>query len=164
MLITEIDKHIADAMKERITLKEEGKDLTQNATMLEALKSIKAELVKEHHNNPGMTEVDEAKLILKMADQRRESMNIYMNNGRGDLAEKEHMELTTIIKFAPTIPSEDEVREFTEASVSAYIVTKEQGYKLSMRDMKPIMDIVKGKYPMADGKVISSEVKKIIGG
>lgn len=38
----------------------------------------------------------------------------------------------------------------------------DEGYKLSMRDMKPILTIVQEKYPNANGKLVSSTIVNII--
>lgn len=166
MLINEIDNYIKEATKERIKLVSEGnaEKLKDIEATLDIYRVIKGELSRLKNKKPDMTEVDEAGLILNMVNTHKENIAIYTGAGRTEMADKEARELAALAKFEPEVPSDDELREFTAASISAYLIAKEPGYKLSMRDMKPIMEIVKTRYAMADGKVISEEVRKVIGG
>lgn len=142
MLIDTIDRQIAITMK------------TDKETC-EVLKLIKCELVKAQKSGVTLTEVEEAKILLKMVSQRKEALKIYTEAGRTDLAEKEACELGVLMSYAPEELSDEELSEYTLACLAAYKVTKPDGYKLSMRDMKPLMDIVHDRYPTASGKVIS---------
>lgn len=54
------------------------------------------------------------------------------------------------------------LKNFTSSAITAYKLTKEEGYVISMRDMKPIMEIVKAEYPMANGKVVSKVMNNYI--
>ena len=49
-------------------------------------------------------------VLLKMAKQRRESIEMYEDGGRTELAEKEKRELAVIEEFLPKQMSEDETR------------------------------------------------------
>lgn len=148
MLHTEIDKHIASAMKER------------NMDLLNVLKLIKSEFVKAEKDGVKMDEVSETKILLKMMSQREDSIRQYVDGGRQDLADNEQKEIDVIKEFVPKQPTDEEMEEYTRASISVYVLTKDEGYSLSMKDMKPLMNIVKEKYPSANGKIIS----KVLGG
>lgn len=150
MLHTEIDKHIADAMKER------------NMDLLNVLKLIKSEFVKAEKDGIVLDEVSETKLLLKMLSQREDSIRQYVDGGRQDLADAEEKEMKIIKEFVPEQPTDEEIEEYTRASISAYILTKEEGYRLSMKDMKPLMKIVQDKYPSASGKLISKVLGSLI--
>ena len=65
MLHTEIDKHIAFAMKER------------NMDLLNVLKLIKSEFVKAEKDGVTLDEISETKILLKMLSQREDSIPIY---------------------------------------------------------------------------------------
>ena len=74
-----------------------------------------------------------------MAKQRRESIEMYEQGGRQELAEKEQGELAVIEEFLPQMMSEEETRaaiEEIKASVGA----------TSMKDMGRVMAELKGKY------------------
>lgn len=150
MLHTEIDKLIANAMKER------------NIELLNVLKLIKSEMVKAKKDGVVLDEVSETKILLKMLSQREDSIRQYVDGGRKDLADNEQKEIDIIKQFVPEQPTDEEIEEYTRASISAYILTKEEGYRLSMKDMKPLMNIVKEKYPSANGKIISKVLGSLI--
>lgn len=149
MLIDNIDQLIADAMR-------------YDKRLCEVLKLIKCELVKVQKSGTELTELIEAKTLLKMVAQRKESLAIYIGAGRQDLADQEQRELDVLNLYAPVELSDEEVAEYTLACTSAYIITKPEGYKLSMRDMKPIMTLVQEKYPTAPGKIISKTLQGIL--
>ena len=87
----------------------------------------------------------------------------YIDSGRQDLADVEKKELDIISEFIPKQPTDEELSEYVRGILSVYCVTKDDGYKLSMKDMKPIMEIVKEKYPTANGKIVSQTLMQVIG-
>lgn len=150
MLNTEIDKHIANAMKER------------NIELLNVLKLIKSELVKAEKDGVTLDEVSETKILLKMLSQREDSIRQYIDGGRKDLADNEQKEIDIIKQFVPEQPTDEEIEEYTRGFIPAYVLTKKAGECLSMKDMKPLMNIVKEKYPSANGKIISKVLGSFI--
>lgn len=150
MLYKEIDKYIANAMKER------------NTDTLNALKLIKAELVKAEKDGIKLDDISETKILLKMVSQREDSIRQYIDGNRKDLADNEQKEIDVIKQFIPEQPSDEDIENYTRATISAYALSKEEGYKLSMKDMKPIMSIVQEKYPSANGKIISKILASLV--
>lgn len=150
MISDKIDKMIADAMKNR------EKD------NLEILKLIKCEFVKASKDGITLDDVSETKILLKMASQREDSIRQYIDGGREDLAKEEQGELAAIKKFLPKQATDEEVEEFTRGAITSYRLCKEEGYKLSMKDMKPILEIVHGKYPAANGKLVSKVLNSVL--
>ena len=150
MLHTEIDKHIANAMKER------------DMDLLNVLKLIKSEFVKAEKDGIVLDDVSETKILLKMLSQREDSIRQYVDGGRKDLADNEQKEIDIIKQFVPEQPSDEEIEEYTRGCISAYVLTKKAGESLSMKDMKPLMNIVKEKYPSANGKIISKVLGSLI--
>jgi uncharacterized protein len=150
MINNKIDKMIASALKNRET------------DLLNVLKLIKTEFVNAKHNNVELNEVNETKILLKMASQREDSIQQYINGGRKDLAEAEKKELDIIKLYTPKQATDEEISEYTSGVITSYKATKDEGYVLSMKDMKPIMSIVKEKYPNANGKVVSTTLMKVI--
>ena len=150
MLHTEIDRLIANAMKER------------NIELLNVLKLIKSELVKAEKDGVTLDEVSETKILLKMLSQREDSIRQYVDGGRKDLADNEQKEIDIIKQFVPERPTDEEIEEYTRTCISTYVLTKKEGENLSMKDMKPLMNIVKEKYPSANGKIISKVLGSLI--
>lgn len=150
MISNKIDEMIASALKNRET------------DLLNVLKLIKTEFVNAKHNNVELNEVNETKILLKMASQREDSIQQYVNGGRNDLAEAERKELDIIKSYTPKQATDEEISEYTSGVITSYKATKDEGYVLSMKDMKPIMSIVKEKYSNANGKVVSNTLMKVI--
>lgn len=150
MNIDEIDKLIASSLKEG------------RADELRVYRLIKSEMLLLLKNNVELTNLNVAKMLLKMATQRKDSIREYIDGGRNDLAKDEQAELDIISKYLPAEPTEQEIADYTRACAGAYKVSKEEGYKLSMRDIKPIMTLVQEKYPSVSGKIISSTLKEIL--
>ena len=150
MLREKIDEMISLAMKERRTKE------------LEVYRLIKAELIKAEKDVNRMNEISETKTLLKMVSQRNDSIAEYIKGGRNDLAENEKEELRIINSFIPKQPTEEEIEDYTRATITAYKMSKDDSYRLSMKDMKPILTIVQEKYPSANGKVVSKTLQSII--
>lgn len=114
------------------------------------------------HNKVELNEANEVKILLKMASQREDSIQQYIKGGRNDLAESEKKELDIIKSYTPKQATDEEIAEYTNDIITAYMVSKGEDYTLSMKDMKPIMTLVKEKYPNANGKIISITLNKVI--
>ena len=83
---------------------------------------------------------DELALLTKMAKTRAESLTIYQENGRADLAAQESAEIAVINEFLPRQMDESAM---TEAARAAIAETGASG----MRDMGKVVNALKEKYP-----------------
>ena len=93
-----------------------------------------------------------------MAKQRKDSIQIFNDQGRTDLSKIEEEELSVIEKFLPAQLSRDEV----EAEVTSIIT---QLGANSMKDMGKVMGTANGKLKgKADGKLIADIVKGLLAG
>lgn len=150
MISNKIDEMIATAMKNR------------EKELLEVLKLIKCEFVKATKDGVELNDVSETKILLKMCSQREDSIRQYIDGGREDLANAEKVELEVINSFLPKQATDEEIEDFTRATLTAYCLTQDENHKLSMRDMKPILTIVQEKYPNANGKLVAKVLSGII--
>lgn len=148
----EINKCIAEAMK------------AKDREKLNTLKLIKAELVKAEKDGATIDESKEAKILMKMIDQRKESISQYIKGGRNDLAEAERKEIDVIKQYIPEQPSDEEIENYTNDAINAYVEQNDSDYLISMKDMKAILSMVQEKYPMANGKIVSNVLKNRING
>lgn len=151
----QIDELIKNAMHEK------------NTELLGVLKLIKTEFLKKV-TEPGrtskeLTEEEQMKVLMKMAAAHKDSIEQYDKAGRSDLSKNEKKELEIINGFLPKEATDEEIAEYTSLAVTIYKTTKDEGYALSMKDMKGIMALVKEKYPTANGGVISKTLKNILG-
>ena len=78
-------------------------------------------------------------VLLKMAKQRRESIEMYESGGRQELADKEKAELVVIEEFLPKQMSEEETR----AAIAA--IKTELGAE-GMKDMGRVMGELKARH------------------
>lgn len=107
------------------------------------------------------TELDDAKVLevlQKQLKQRQESLTIFTENSRDDLAAKEQFEIDIINEFMPKQMSDDEISALVNAEIA------EQG-ATSMRDMGSVMGVLKNKTAgRADPALISKLVKDALQG
>lgn len=86
-----------------------------------------------------LTEADILPILGKMVKQRHESVRMYLEGGRQDLAEKERNEIKVIEEFLPRQLSATESGEAIDAAIAEAGAT-------SIKDMGRVMAILKGKY------------------
>lgn len=142
--------------------KERNEELRNEIHMkLEVYRSIKnAITVEEKKTGNEIKPEEEAKLLMKLATQRKDSIEQYKKGGRQDLAEKEEKELAIISEYIPKEPTEEEITKLVKETIAK--IEAETSAKIEMRNMKDIMAAVKQVYPTVDGKLVSGIVKSSI--
>lgn len=142
--------------------KEQNEELRKEIHMkLEVYRSIKnAITVEEKKTGNEIKPEEEAKLLMKLATQHKDSIEQYKQGGRQDLAEKEEKELAIINEYLPKEPTEEEITKLVKETIAK--IEAENGTKVEMRNMKDIMAAVKQVYPTVDGKLVSGIVKSSI--
>ena len=133
--------------------------LAKNKEELEALRSIKSMILLAETEKGVTAEISadaENKLLMKAAKQRKESAEIFQQQNRKDLADRELFQLEIISRYLPKQLSEEDLL----AAVRAII--EETGAK-GPQDMGKVMGIASKKLAgQAEGKVISESVKKLL--
>lgn len=146
-----LEQQVMNEMKEAMKAKDEAG--------LRGLRAIKAEIIKaktEPGANGEVTAEGELKLLQKLVKQRRDSLEIFTQQNRNDLAQKEQEELTVIEKFLPKQMSEDEIKNALQNIIAEVGAT-------SPADMGKVMGIAtKQLAGKADGKIISGLVKELL--
>lgn len=146
-LKTQIDGDIKKAM------------LAKNKEELEALRSIKSLILLAETEKGGSGDVSsdaENKLLMKAAKQRKESADIFSQQGRNDLAERELFQLEVISRYLPKQLSESEVADALKKIIAEVDAAGPQ-------DMGKVMGTATKKLAgQADGKLIAELVKKIL--
>jgi len=134
---------------------------SKNEAALRALRAIKAEIIKakvEPGANGELSADKEIPLLQRMVKQRRDALEIYQQQGRADLAQKEQEEIDVITQFLPQQLSEAEL----QAELRALIA--ETGAS-SAADMGRVMGLASKKLAgRAEGKAISAAVKQLLAG
>ena len=123
---------------------------------LAALRDVKSKLLLEA-TSTGSGEVSEEAgntIVVKLYKQRMDTYDLYMKEGREDLAVDEKFQAEVIKVYMPEMMSEDDVRKIVQEKIAASGATGPQDMG---KVMGPIMGQLKGK---ADGKMISNLVKE----
>lgn len=145
MISNTIDQEIKQAM------------LAKDQARLRGLRAIKAALLlakTEKGSAEEITEETELKLLQKLIKQRKESADIYKQQGREDLSVIEDEEIAVISTFLP--------KQLDAAEIESIIVKliKDSGAS-SVKDMGKVMGMANKELAgKADGKLIAEFVKK----
>lgn len=146
-----LEQQVMAEMKEAMKAKDEA--------TLRGLRAIKAEIIKAKTEPGAGGEVSTEKelaILQKMVKQRKDSLEIYQQQGRDDLAQKEKEEIGVIEKFLPQQLSPEELK----AAVQQIIA--ETGAS-SPADMGKVMGVATKRLAgKADGKTISAVVKELL--
>ncbi|MDX2047391.1 MAG: GatB/YqeY domain-containing protein [Chitinophagaceae bacterium] len=146
-----LEKQINDQLKAAMLAKDEK--------TTRGLRAVKAAilLAKSSEGAAGeLKEEDELKLLQKLVKQRKESLEIFEQQNRADLAKKEQEEIEVIEKFLPKQLTADELK-----TILAKIVA-DTGAS-SPADMGKVMGAAtKQLAGKADGKAISALVKELL--
>jgi uncharacterized protein YqeY len=126
---------------------------------LRTLRAIKAAIIIEKTAEGASGEIDEAteiKMLQKMAKQRKDSLQIFEQQQREDLASKEREELAIIEQFLPAQMSEEEIKQALQQIINTVGAS-------SMADLGKVMGIASKELAgKADGKVIATLVKELL--
>lgn len=145
MISNTIDQEIKQAM------------LAKDQAKLRGLRAIKAALLlakTEKGTAEEITEEMELKLLQKLVKQRKESADIYKQQGREDLSTVEEEEIAVISAFMP--------KQLNAAEIEAIIIRliRDSG-AASVKDMGKVMGLANRELAgKADGKLIAELVRK----
>jgi uncharacterized protein len=131
---------------------------TKNEAALRGLRAIKAAilLAKTAEAAKEITAEDEIKLLQKLVKQRKDSLDIFRQQNRPDLAQKEEEEIAVIEQFLPKQIDADDLK-----TIIASIIV--QTGAASPADMGKVMGVASKQLAgKADGKTISAVVKELL--
>lgn len=149
--MTNFEQRINDDLK--AAMKAKDKD------SLRTLRAIKSAILLANTDGSGEELTDEkaVKILTKMAKQRKDSLSIYKEQGREDLAAVEEAELAVIEKYLPKQLSAEELNTALQAIIAQVGAT-------SMKDMGKVMGVATQQLAgKAEGKAISAAVKQLLG-
>ena len=136
--------------------------VSMKARELERVKVLRnVQAVIKHIEIDRQIELDDAQvleILQKQLKQRHESLTIFTENNRDDLATKEQFEIDIINEFMPKQMDDAELAALVNAEIAAQGAT-------SMRDMGSVMGVLKNKTAgRADPALISKLVKDALQG
>lgn len=143
-----LQQEVMTKMKEAMKAKD-----TVALTALRALKSAFMLAKTEAGAGEDLTAEQELKIIQKQVKQRKDSADVFMQQGRKDLANPELAEAEVLAQFLPKPLTAEEIEDVVVAVIS------ETGAS-GMQDMGKVMGIVSKQLAgKADGKTISGIVR-----
>jgi uncharacterized protein YqeY len=147
------------ALEQKIMAELKTAMLAKDEKSMRSLRAIKAAIIlaKTAEGAGGeLKEEDEVKLLQKLVKQRKDSLEIFQQQNRADLAKKEEEEIEVISKFLPEQLSGDDLKN----EISKIIA--ETG-AASPADLGKVMGLATKKLAgRADGKTISMVVKELL--
>ena len=109
-----IDNQIKEAM------------LSKSKERLTPLRAIKSAILLEEKN--GLSDnVNEVQLLMKLIKQRKDSLTLYKEQKREDLASKEESEILIIEEFLPKQLSDGELSDKIEKIINEFKIPKIDG-------------------------------------
>jgi len=146
-LFDQISKEIMAAMK------------AHDQVRLEALRGAKKELLEAKTAKPqgeDLADEEAIKVLKKMVKQRKDAAQIFVSQGRQDLADGELQQATVLEEYLPAAMTAEQL----EAAVKDIIA---QSGATSIKEMGKVMGLAnKALAGKADGKEISDCVKKLL--
>ncbi len=144
------------SLQEQVTQQLKTAMKAKDSVALESLRAIKSAilLTQTQAGAKDLTAEDEIKLVQKLVKQRKDSAEIFRQQGREDLAEPEEAQIKIIEQFLPEQLDEAAIAEIIEGIIAQ---TNADG----MKDMGKVMGMAtKAMAGKADGKTISAIVRQ----
>jgi uncharacterized protein len=133
--------------------------LAREKEKLEALRAIKSAFLlanSEKGASAELADADALKIIQKLVKQRKESADIYKEQNRPELYEKEMAEVKYLEAYLPEQMGEDEIRKALQAVIEEVGAT-------SAADMGKVMGAATKKLAgKADNKIVSQLVREML--
>jgi uncharacterized protein YqeY len=132
----------------------------QDAVAMAAVRAVKNEILLFKTAEGGSKEVTDAdvlKMIQKLIKQRKETAQVYVDNGRQELADNELAEAAVMERYLPKQLSPEELEAQVREIVAEVGAT-------SIRDMGKVMGVASKRLAgVADGRAIAAAVKALLG-
>jgi uncharacterized protein len=132
--------------------------LSKNEAALRSLRAVKQVILLAKTSGSGnISEEDEMKMLQKLIKQRKESVDIFLQQKREDLAKTELEEIAVIEKYLPKQMTEDEIKSELKAII-------EQNNAKGPGDLGRLMGIASKHFAgKADNKLVSQFLRQMLG-
>ena len=148
---------LKDRLRADLTTAMKARDKLRTATLRLLIAAIQSEEVSGTAAHQ-LSDADVLKVLAREARKRGEAAQIYVTNGRGELAANERAEASVIEEYLPTQLNDDELANVVNTAIAQ--VAEEIGERPGMKQMGQVMKaataIAAGK---ADGSRLSTAVK-----
>lgn len=148
------------SLEQKIMVELKTAMLAKDEKTVRSLRAIKAAIINAKTSEGAggqIKEDDETKLLQKLVKQRKDSLEIFVQQNREDLAQKEREELEVIERFLPKQLDAAQLKEKIRK------IIEETGASTSAEFGKVMGAASKQLAGQADGKTISAVVKELLG-
>ena len=151
---------MASTLQQRIEADTKAALLSGDRFVADTLRNLKAAILNEEvasgKRDEGLSDDEIEKIIAREVKKRNESIAIYEQNGRAELAESEKKEADVLITYLPQQLSEAELNEIITATISKLGVSGPQA-------MGQVIGAVKAQTgTAADGALVARLVKEAL--
>lgn len=137
------------------SMKARDKDTTGTLRMLLSALTQEETTGAKHE----LTDEDVLRVIAREIKKRRESAEIYTQNGREELADVELKEASILEAYQPAQLSDEELDALIDDSIAE--ISQATGEEVTMKNMGQVMKAATGKAAgQVDGKRLSTAVKR----
>jgi uncharacterized protein YqeY len=148
---------LKDRLRADLTTAMKAKDKLRTATLRMVIAAIQSEEVSGKAPRE-LSDADVLKVLARESRKRGEAAQIFVTNGRGELAANERAEASVIDDYLPTQLNDDELANVVNTAIAQ--VAEEIGERPHVKHMGLVMKaataIAEGK---ADGSRLSAAVK-----
>ena len=146
------------ALKEQLNDDVKAAMLSGNRFVSDTLRNLKAAILNEEvatgKRDEGLGDSEIEKVIAREVKKRQESIKLYRDNGRDDLADPEQQELDILKAYLPEQLSEDEIRRLVVETIASLGVSGPAA-------MGQVIGAVKGQAGnTVDGALLAAVVKQ----
>ena len=152
-------KRLIMSLKEQLTMHMKEAMKAKQTVRLGTIRQLRS-AIKNKEIDLGRELDDQAvtAVIATQVKQRRESAQMYRENDRPELADKEEAELAILQEYLPAQLGEAELRDIVAAVIAEVGAT-------SPKDMGKVMPVVMSKTKgAADGKLVNQLVRELLAG
>jgi len=144
-------------IEEKINADVKASMLARDAKRLEAVRAMKAVILYLKTSTEGLTEDSAMKAIQKEVKKRKETADIYNQQGRADLAEVEIAQALIMEEYLPKKMTEDEIKAGLKEIMA-------QTGASGITDLGKVMGAANKAFSgKADNKIVSALVKEMLG-
>jgi uncharacterized protein len=146
------------SLEEKINADLKTAMLAKDEASLRALRAIKQVILLAKTSGSGTVTIDdEMKMLQKLVKQRKESVDIFKQQNREDLAKGELEEIAVIEKYLPEQMGEEEIKTELQKIIA-------QAGATSPADLGKVMGMASKHFAgKADNKIVSQLVKQLLG-
>jgi uncharacterized protein len=148
---------LKDRLRADLTTAMKSRDKLRTATLRMLIAAIQSEEVSGKAPRE-LSDADVVKVLARESRKRGEAAQIFITNGRGELAANERAEASVIDDYLPSQLNDDEVAHVVNTAIAqvAEEICERPGVKQMGQVMKAATAIAEGK---ADGSRLSAAVK-----